>query len=104
MKLIGMLDSPFVRRVAISLDALGVPFEHQAVSGFSDFERFRSNNPVVKAPALVCDDGGILMDSALVLQCIESGHFPGGSPLWSQEPQLRLLQFRRVTWVLAAAG
>ncbi|WP_048911026.1 glutathione S-transferase N-terminal domain-containing protein, partial [Burkholderia mallei] len=28
MKLIGMLDSPFVRRVAISAKLLGLPFEH----------------------------------------------------------------------------
>lgn len=30
MKLIGMLDSPFVRRVAISMRLLGLPFEHAA--------------------------------------------------------------------------
>ena len=35
MKLIGMLDSPYVRRVAVCLDVLGVPFEHEAVSVFS---------------------------------------------------------------------
>ncbi|MDF7078947.1 glutathione S-transferase N-terminal domain-containing protein, partial [Escherichia coli] len=28
MKLIGMLDSPYVRRTAISLKLLGLPFEH----------------------------------------------------------------------------
>ena len=28
MKLIGMLDSPYVRRTAISLQLLGLPFEH----------------------------------------------------------------------------
>jgi hypothetical protein len=32
MRLIGMLDSPFVRRVAVTLEVLGVPFEHEAVS------------------------------------------------------------------------
>jgi glutathione S-transferase len=103
MKLIGMLDSPFVRRVAISLDLLGVPFEHEAVSVFSTFERFQRINPVVKAPTLVCDDGGILMDSALILQWLERERFPGGSPLWSQEPRLRLLQFRTVAYTSAAA-
>lgn len=102
MKLIGMLDSPYVRRVAISLDVLGVPFEHEAVSVFSTFERFRGINPVVKAPTLVCDDGGILMDSALILQFIEAGRFPGGSPLWSRDAQLRLVQFRAVAHASAA--
>ena len=103
MKLIGMLDSPYVRRVAISLDVLGVPFEHEAVSVFSTFARFRQINPVVKAPTLICEDGGILMDSTLILQYVEATHFPQGSPLWSQDPRQRLLQFRAVAFASAAA-
>uniref|UniRef100_UPI0019533B88 glutathione S-transferase N-terminal domain-containing protein n=2 Tax=Pseudomonadota TaxID=1224 RepID=UPI0019533B88 len=67
MKLIGMLDSPFVRRVAISLRLLGLPFEHAAVSVFRGFDEFQRINPVVKAPTLVCDDGTVLMDSTLLL-------------------------------------
>jgi len=72
MQLIGMLDSPYVRRVAISLDLLGVPFEHRAVSVFSTFEQFQQINPVVKAPSLVCDDGTVLMDSTLILDYAEA--------------------------------
>lgn len=72
MQLIGMLDSPYVRRVAISLRLLGVPFEHHAVSVFRTVEQFRQINPVVKAPTLVCDDGEVLMDSTLILDYVES--------------------------------
>jgi len=72
MQLIGMLDSPYVRRVAISLDLLGVPFEHQALSVFRTFDQFKSINPVVKAPTLVCDDGTVLMDSTLILDYAEA--------------------------------
>lgn len=72
MQLIGMLDSPYVRRVAISLKLLEIPFEHQAVSVFRHFEQFAAINPVVKAPTLVCDDGGILMDSSLILDYAEA--------------------------------
>jgi glutathione S-transferase len=72
MQLIGMLDSPYVRRTAISLDLLGLPFEHKAVSVFSTFAQFQSINPVVKAPTLVCDDGGVLMDSTLILDYAEA--------------------------------
>lgn len=72
MKLIGMLDSPFVRRVAISLLRLGLPFEHESVSVFRGFDAFRRINPVVKAPTLVCDDGEVMMDSSLMLEYAEA--------------------------------
>ena len=70
MKLIGMLDSPYVRRVAICLKLLGLEFEHRPVSVFSDFEEFRKLNPVVKAPTLILDDGQSLMDSTLILDYV----------------------------------
>lgn len=72
MKLIGMLDSPYVRRVAISLQLLGLPFEHLPLSVFRTFAEFSQINPVVKAPTLICDDGETLMDSSLILQYAES--------------------------------
>jgi len=68
VQLIGMLDSPYVRRVAISLQLLGLPFEHRSISVFRGFDQFRQINPVVKAPSLVCDDGEVLMDSTLILE------------------------------------
>ena len=67
-----MLDSPYVRRVAVSLQLLGLPFEHHPVSVFRDFEKFQAINPVVKAPTLVCDDGTVLMDSNLILAYAEA--------------------------------
>lgn len=72
MQLIGMLDSPYVRRVAISLQLLDLHFEHQSVSVFSTFEQFRGVNPVVKAPTLICDDGEVLMESTLILEYAEA--------------------------------
>lgn len=72
MQLIGMLDSPYVRRVAISLQLLGLRFEHQSLSVFSTFAQFQQINPVVKAPTLVCDDGEVLMDSTLILDYAEA--------------------------------
>jgi glutathione S-transferase len=71
MKLIGMLDSPYVRRVAVALQMLGLRFEHQSLSVFSTFEQFREINPAVKAPTLLADDGTVLMDSSLILQYAE---------------------------------
>ena len=72
MELIGMLDSPYVRRVAVSLHLLNQPFVHRSISVFGGYEAFERINPVVKAPTLVCDDGGVLMDSNLILQFVEA--------------------------------
>ena len=72
MRLIGMLDSPYVRRVAISLQLLGLRFEHQSLSVFRTFTQFQQINPVVKAPTLICDDGEVLMDSTLIMEYAEA--------------------------------
>jgi len=72
MQLIGMLDSPYVRRVAISLQLLDLHFVHRSVSVFSTFAQFQEINPVVKAPSLICDDGEVLMDSTLILEYAEA--------------------------------
>ncbi len=46
MILIGMFDSPFVRRVAVSCKLLELPFEHRNWSVGKDFELIRQFNPV----------------------------------------------------------
>lgn len=72
MKLIGKLDSPYVRRVAVSLALYGVEFESAQLSVFNDFDQFAALNPVVKAPTLLMDDGTRLMDSSLILSYFEA--------------------------------
>ncbi len=72
MRLIGMLDSPYVRRVAITLQQLGLPFTHESVSVFRGYAAFSAINPVVKAPTLVCDDGTVMMDSSLICDYAEA--------------------------------
>ena len=70
MQLIGMLDSPYVRRVAVSLKVLGLAFDLDQVSVFRQFDRFSSINPVVKSPSFVTGDGVVLMESSLILEHI----------------------------------
>lgn len=72
MELIGMLDSPYVRRVAVTLQLLQLPYVHRPISVFRTFDEFHAINPVVKAPTLVCDDGQVLMDSTLIIDHIET--------------------------------
>lgn len=101
MKLIGMLDSPYVRRVAISLDLLGVKFEHDPLSVFSTFEAFARINPVVKAPTLVLDDGSVLMDSTLIIDYFETLSGPANT-LLPQQPQALAVAFSTLGFALAA--
>ena len=74
MQLIGMLDSPYVRRVAVALIAAGVPFEHRPISLFRHIEAFSAINPLLKAPTLVTDDGVVLIDSTLILDYLQSAY------------------------------
>lgn len=99
MQLVGMLDSPFVRRAAISLRLLGLTFEHRSISVFSTFEQFRAINPVVKAPTLVCDDGTVLMDSTLIIDHAQS---VSGRSLFPADPAGRLRDLRLTGLALAA--
>ncbi len=71
MQLIGMYDSPFVRRVAVTLDLYGMAFEHQNWSVGKDFETIRAHNPLGRVPALILDDGEVLIDSAAILDHLD---------------------------------
>ncbi|WP_019995423.1 glutathione S-transferase family protein [Aureimonas ureilytica] len=101
MRLIGMLDSPYVRRVAISIHAMGMPFEHDNWSVFGDFERFAAVNPAVKAPTLVTDDGTVLQDSTLILDYLER-IAPAERRLMPEEPEAFLASQRLLGLALAA--
>jgi glutathione S-transferase len=71
MILIGMFDSPFVRRVAVSMNLLGLPFEHRNWSVGKDFERIRQFNPLGRVPTLVTSDGEALIESAAILDFLD---------------------------------
>jgi glutathione S-transferase len=71
MILIGMFDSPFVRRVAVSLNLLQIGFEHRNWSVGKDFELIRQFNPLGRVPVLVCPDGEALIDSSAILEYVD---------------------------------
>ena len=60
MILVGQYDSPYVRRVAISLRVLGFSYEHDTRSVFADFDAMRAVNPLGRIPSLVLDEGEVL--------------------------------------------
>jgi glutathione S-transferase len=71
MLLIGMFDSPFVRRVAVTMKLLGIPFEHANWSVGKDFDRIREFNPLGRVPTLVTEDGLKLMESSAILDYLD---------------------------------
>lgn len=76
MILVGQYDSPYVRRVAVSLRVLGFDYEHDARSVFADFDAMRTLNPLGRIPSLVLDDGAVLIDSAAILDWLDQAVGP----------------------------
>jgi glutathione S-transferase len=76
MLLIGMFDSPFVRRVAVSMKLLEMPFEHANWSVGKDFDRIREYNPLGRVPTLVTGDGPPLMESGAILDYLDERASP----------------------------
>jgi glutathione S-transferase len=93
MQLIGMLDSPYVRRVAIALMRLGLTFEHRPISLFRHVEEFAAVNPLIKAPTLVADDGTVLMDSTLIIDYART-LAPDAHSLMPRAPKAQLRAMR----------
>ena len=71
MILVGQYDSPYVRRVAVSLRVLGFAYEHDTRSIFADFDAMRQVNPLGRIPSLKLDDGEVLIDSAAILDWLD---------------------------------
>lgn len=90
MLLIGMFDSPFVRRVAISLKFHEVPFEHANWSVGRDFDRIREYNPLGRVPTLVTNDGERLVESAAILDYLDELAGPERALLPAAGPDRRL--------------
>lgn len=66
-KLVGMLDSPFVRRVAIALDLYEFSYENLPLRTVGDAAEFARFSPLKRAPTLVLADGSTLVDSHMIL-------------------------------------
>jgi glutathione S-transferase len=88
-----MLDSPFVRRVAISAQLLGLEYEHNPLSIFRTYDAFRKLNPLVKVPTLVCDNGRLLVDSTLIIDYLET---LSGNSLMPDDPGQRQFALQHI--------
>jgi glutathione S-transferase len=89
MRLVGQYDSPFVRRVAVTLNHYGIAFERQVLSVFSDFDAMLEINPLGKVPSLMLDDGELLFDSRAILDYLDGLVDEGQCLVPREEPQRR---------------
>ena len=71
MLLIGMFDSPYVRRCAISAKLQGIAFEHANWSVGADHKRICEFSPLGRVPALVLDNREVLADSGSILDYLD---------------------------------
>ena len=71
MILVGQFDSPVTRRVGVVLHHYGIPFTRDARSIFSDAKEIAKITPMLRIPALVLDDGEVLIDSNAILDYLD---------------------------------
>ncbi len=64
-------DSPFVRRVALTLRHYGVAYEHRPWSVWAQAEEIAKYNPLRRVPVVVMDDGEVLLESAAILDALD---------------------------------
>ncbi len=93
MKLVGPWLSGFTRRTAITLKLLGISFEHLNLNAYTDKEEVRRYSPMGKVPALILDNGEVLIDSAGIIDVLHETVGPERALLPpSGAPRLKALQ------------
>jgi glutathione S-transferase len=70
MKIVGSYLSPYVRKVLVSLNIKGIPYEIDPIIPFFGNEKFGNISPLRRIPVLI--DGGVtLSDSSVICQYLE---------------------------------
>lgn len=70
MKLVGPHLSGFTRRAAITMKLLDIPYEHLNLHAYLQKEEVRRYSPMGKVPALVLDNGEVLIDSPGIIDVL----------------------------------
>lgn len=72
MRLIGRYASPFVRRVAVTMQYQGIAYMHESVMPFGDGkDKVRTCNPLARVPVLIPPDAEPVVDSAVILDYLD---------------------------------
>ncbi len=96
MKLHWSPRSPYVRKVMITANELGIADRltcmRTVVSTFKPAEELFADNPLNKLPTLVLDDGSALFDSRVICEYFDSLH--NGVKLYPSDPKTRFQTLR----------
>jgi glutathione S-transferase len=86
--------SPFVRKVRIAANVLGLDREItlEFADTMSASDSVRQQNPLGKIPALVLEDGTVLFDSRVILEYLD--HRAGGGRIIPTDARARLAALR----------
>lgn len=97
MKLWWSSRSPFVRKVMIAVHELGLEDSIETVPAKVHLARADSPvlalNPLGKIPTLITEDAGVLFDSPVICEYLDS--LAGGGRLFPREPAERMAALRR---------
>lgn len=71
MILVGQYDSPFVRRVAVTLHHYHMPFDRNTMSVFRNAAKMQKINPLIRVPSLILQTGEVLIDSVAIIDYLD---------------------------------
>ncbi len=91
MILVGQYDSPFVRRVAVTLHHYQMPFSRNTISVFGDARDMQKINPLIRIPSLVLDSGETLIDSGAIIDTLDEMVGPDHALVPRSGPRRRLI-------------
>jgi glutathione S-transferase len=89
MILVGQFDSPFVRRVAVTLNHYHMPFTRNAISVFRNIPELQKINPLIRVPCLILESGETLIDSSAIIDHLDEMAGPARALTPAHGPQRR---------------
>ncbi|MEI7601430.1 MAG: glutathione S-transferase family protein [Aestuariivirga sp.] len=89
MILVGQFDSPFVRRVAVTLNHYHMPFTRNAISVFRNIEDMQRINPLIRVPSLILETGETLIDSSAIIDHLDEAAGPARALTPAHGPERR---------------
>ncbi len=89
MILVGQFDSPFVRRVAVTLHHYHMPYTRNPLSVFRNAEDMQKMNPLIRVPALILESGETLIDSGAIIDHLDEQAGPARALTPAHGPERR---------------